>query len=240
VYVFGGDPRRVSTRVRIGAMLQVAKVPETLRVREHLEQFRSYYPSPMSLGALVVAAGLGGLEHRLFGTLSGGEKQRLLFALALAGNPPLLMLDEPTVGLDVESRRTLWERIERLRAEGRAVLLTTHYLDEADALAHRIVVMSRGEIVAEGSPSEIKARAAGRRIRCVTSLALDAVRGIAGVQSVRQVGEVTELLASRAEPIVRDLLARDPGLSGLEVTGAGLEEAFLALTSDDAARRVPA
>ena len=234
VDVFGGDPRAARTRSHIGAMLQVAKVPETLRVREHIELFRAYYPSPMSYVEVIDASALKGLEGRLFGTLSGGEKQRVLFALAICGNPELLVLDEPTVGLDVESRRSLWERIRELSASGRAILLTTHYLDEADALAHRIVMIARGHVVADGSPAEVKARVAGRRIRCVTRLAPDSVRGVRGVGVVRQDGAVTEILTSTPEEVLRQLLALDPTLTGLEVSGAGLEEAFLALTSDRA------
>lgn len=235
VDVFGGDPRTARTRSRIGAMLQVAKVPETLRVREHIELFRAYYPSPMAYGEVIAASALKGLEGRLFGTLSGGEKQRVLFALAICGNPDLLVLDEPTVGLDVESRRSLWERIRELSAGGRAILLTTHYLDEADALSHRIVMIARGHIVADGSPAEVKARVAGRRIRCVTRLAPESVRALSGVGIVRQDGGVTEVLTSAPEDVLRSMLALDPTLTGLEVTGAGLEEAFLALTAD----RVP-
>jgi len=228
--VFGADPRQTSTRARIGAMLQVSKVPETLRVREHIEVFRSYYPAPMPYAAVIAAAGLDGLDKRLFGALSGGQRQRVLFALALCGNPDLLMLDEPTAGLDVESRRGLWAGIRRLADDGRAVLLTTHYLDEADALADRVVVIARGEIVAEGTPSEIKSHVVRRRVRCVTGLSLDDVRAVAAGASVRRDGDVTEVLTTKAEDIVRALLVRDPTLAGLEVTGGGLEDAFLALT----------
>lgn len=138
----------------------MAKVPETLRVREHIELFSSYYQNPLPMEEVVAAAGLKGIEKRLFGDLSGGQKQRVLFALAICGNPGLLFLDEPTVGLDVESRRALWGRIRGFAARGGSVLLTTHYLDEADALAHRVVVINHGRIVAEGTPREIKARTA--------------------------------------------------------------------------------
>jgi ABC-2 type transport system ATP-binding protein len=230
VRLFGADPRRRAARERVGVMLQVGKVPETLRVREHVDLFRGYYPAPRPYDDVVAAAGLHGLDARPFGKLSGGEKQRVLFALALCGDPDLLVLDEPTVGLDVEARRLLWAEIRRLRDAGRAVLLTTHYLDEADALSDRVVVLARGEVVADGSPAAIKARVASRRVRCVTSLPLAAVRALPGVQSARQLGDATELLTAAAEPVVRELLARDASLSGLEVTGAGLEEAFLAVT----------
>ncbi|HJU64339.1 MAG TPA: ABC transporter ATP-binding protein [Gemmatimonadaceae bacterium] len=233
VSLFGGDPRDSSSRVRTGAMLQIGKVPETLQVREHITLFSSYYPKPLPMRDVVAAAGLSGLERRRFGDLSGGQKQRALFALALCGNPDLLFLDEPTVGLDVEARLLLWERIRRLVAEGRTVLLTTHHLAEADALADRIVVIDRGTIIAEGTPSEIKQRAAGKRIRCVTSLPLAELSSLPGVREARADRNAVEIIVGAAEPVVRQLLARDPALSDLEVTGAALEDAFLALTRPD-------
>ena len=153
-------------------MLQVGKVPETLRVREHIDLFSSYYPNPMPLQEVLAAAGLEKLRDRKFGDLSGGQRQRTLFALAICGNPDLLFLDEPTVGLDVEARRALWEEIRRLVERGKTVLLTTHYLEEADALADRIAVINQGEIIAEGTPAEIKAQTSGKRIRCITALSL--------------------------------------------------------------------
>src|SRR5271170_2820361 len=210
VSVFGGDPIHAEVRTRIGAMLQVAKVPETLRVREHIDLFSSYYPNPLCLDETLTLAGLQEIKDREFGELSGGQRQRVLFALALCGNPDILFLDEPTVGLDVESRRVLWEEIRRLVARGKTVLLTTHYLEEADALADRVVVINRGEIIAEGTPSEIKASTAGRRIRCVTSLALEIVRALPGVIEVRRDRDALEIHAAQAEPILRELLMRDP------------------------------
>jgi ABC-2 type transport system ATP-binding protein len=158
--------------MRIGAMLQVAKVPETLRVAEHIDLFSSYYPRPLHLTQTLAVAGLEDLEHRAFGELSGGQKQRLLFALALCGDPDVLFLDEPTVGLDVEARRILWQEIRKLIARGKTVLLTTHYLQEADELADRVVVINKGKIIVEGTPAEIKGQTAGRRIRCVSGLIL--------------------------------------------------------------------
>ena len=156
--VFGGDPTHPQNRMRTGAMLQVGRVPETLRVREHIDLFSCYYPQPMPFEEVLAAAGLEKLRDRKFGDLSGGQRQRTLFALAICGNPDLLFLDEPTVGLDVEARRALWEEIRRLVDRGKTVLLTTHYLEEADALADRIAVINQGEIIAEGTPAEIKAQ----------------------------------------------------------------------------------
>ncbi len=228
--LFGQEPKSTEARVRVGTMLQVSKVPETLKVREHVNLISSYYPHPLSPQEVMAAAGLEGLEGRLFGKLSGGQRQRVLFALALCGDPDLLFLDEPSVGLDVEARRGLWTVIEGKAAEGRSVLLTTHYLEEADALADRIVLLDKGRVIAEGTPAEIKARVVGRKIRCRTSLTLEAAAAVPGVRTARREGEVTELFTNEADRAVRELLARDPGLSGLEVEGADLEEAFLALT----------
>jgi ABC-2 type transport system ATP-binding protein len=156
--LFGHHPARQYAKLRRGALLQVCRVPETLKVREHIELFSSYYPNPLPLAETIAAAGLAGIENRLFGALSGGQKQRVLFALSICGNPDLLFLDEPTVGLDVESRRTLWSHIRRFVDRGGSVLLTTHYLEEADALAHRVAVIDRGLIAAKGTPAEIKAQ----------------------------------------------------------------------------------
>ena len=229
--LFGRDPRDAAARVRVGAMLQVSKVPETLKVREHIELVSSYYPRPLPPAEVIEIAGLAGLEERPFGKLSGGQKQRVLFALALCGDPDLLFLDEPTTGLDVESRRGLWSAMRELVRRGRTVLLTTHHLEEADALASRIVVLDRGRVVAEGTPAEIKARVGGRRIRCVTRIPVEELLRLPGVITARRDGAAAELTASRAEAVVGELLRRDPDLSGLEVLGAGLEEAFLALTN---------
>jgi ABC-2 type transport system ATP-binding protein len=231
--LFGRDPRSPAARIRAGALMQISKVPETLKVREHLDLFASYYPRPLPRGEVIAATGLEGLEDRLFGKLSGGQRQRLLLALAICGDPDLLFLDEPTVGLDVESRRALWSAIRRLASLGKTILLTTHYLEEADALSDRVAVLSRGRIVALGTPAEIKARAAARRIRCVARLTVAEARALPGVASARQDGAALEILTGAAEAVVGELLARDPGLAGLEVTGAGLEEAFLALTGGD-------
>ena len=175
--------------------------------------------------------GISHLAGRKYGELSSGQKQRVHFALAICGNPDLLFLDEPTVGLDVESRRAFWQEVRALVSRGRAILLTTHYLEEADALADRVVVMNQGAIVADGAPHEMKQLAASRRIRCATALSVDRLQQMPGVASVRRDGAMTELLTNDAERVTRDLLIADASLSGLEVTGAGLEEAFLALTS---------
>ena len=228
--LFGGDPRRVSARQRVGAMLQISGVPETLRVRELLRQFRGYYPDPLPMGAVIDAAGLDGLERRLFGDLSGGQQRRVLFGIALCGDPELLFFDEPTTGLDVAVRRSLWATLRDLTRAGRGVVLTTHYLEEADALADRIVVIDHGRVIAEGTPTEVKSLVPGRRIRAHTMVTADRARDWPGVTTASQDGGWLELLAVEAEPVVRELLAADPTLAQLTVTEPSLDDAFLTLT----------
>ena len=229
--LFGREPRSLEARQRTGVMLQISKVPETLTVREHIHLFSSYYPAPMPIDGALAAADLTAVSDRRFGSLSGGQRQRVQFALAICGNPALLFLDEPTVGMDVEVRRTFWQQIRLLTSRGCTIVLTTHYLEEADALADRVVMLSGGVIVADGTPHDVKARAASRRIRCITSLSVAEVMSLAAVQSVRQDGAAVEILTSEAERVVRELFSRDHAIAGLEVGGAGLEDAFLTLTS---------
>lgn len=230
VEVFGRSPIRAESRMRVGAMLQISGVPEGLKVREHIEIFRSYYPRPLTLKAILEASGLQELESRLYGKLSGGQRQRLQLALALSGDPDLLFLDEPTAGLDVGSRRAFLGQIRQIIGRERTVVLTTHNLEEADTLADRIVLIDHGRVIADGTPTEIKAKTGGRRIAAVTRLDREMIERLPGVTQVRLEGQATEIFATRAEPVVRELLRLDPDLAGLEVTGASLEEAFLALT----------
>jgi ABC-2 type transport system ATP-binding protein len=242
VSIFGADPRNHTARLRTGVMLQGGRAPEMLRVREHIEIFRGYYPNPMVYADIIEVAGLGDIESRLFGQLSGGQKQRVLFAIALAGNPDLIFLDEPTVGLDIKSRRGMWEQIELLATRGKTVLLTTHYLEEADSLAQRIVVIDKGRIVCQGTPAEVKSLgsvASGETksgsvkiIRCSTTVSTHALLNIPGVTSVSVNGELTTIIARQPEMALRELLALDPSLHSIDVQSPKLEDAFLALTGD--------
>ena len=248
VRVFGGDPRVAGNRLRTGVMLQVGRAPEMLRVREHIEIMRGYYPRPLSVTEITRAAALEGIEGRMFGQLSGGQKQRVLFALALAGDPDLIFLDEPTVGLDIEARRRMWAEIRSLRSRGKTVLLTTHYLEEADALADRIIVLNKGRVICEGSPAEVRATAAAhsssserndsqsqmpntKLLSFQTKLLQEQILNLAGVQKVEGNGTTTMVTTSAPESTLRELLALDPELRGLEVRSPALEDAFLALTA---------
>jgi ABC-2 type transport system ATP-binding protein len=237
--LFGGDPQNVESRRRLGVMLQVARVPETLTVSEHITLFSSYYPSPLPLPTVLRLTGLESVADRRYGKLSGGQQQRTLFALAVCGNPGLLFLDEPTVGMDVESRRQFWSTIRELAASGRSILLTTHYLEEADALATRIVVLNRGRVIADGTPATIKQQAAGRQIRCRTRLSEAVLALLPGVQrATLEAGGQATLMAADSDCALRALLAADESASDIEVRSAGLEEAFLALTAADQAPAV--
>ncbi len=230
--LFGRDPRNVRARRHLGAMLQASGVPDTLRVRELLTGFRGYYPTPLPMAQVIAAAGLDGLQDRMFGELSGGQQRRVLFGIALVGDPDLLMFDEPTTGLDVDARRALWATLRELARSGRGVVLTTHYLEEADALADRIVVIDRGVVIALGTPTEIKARVPGRRIRAQASVSVAQAQLWPGVVQASREGPWLELLVGSAEPALRALLDQDPSASEVTVTEPSLEEAFLTLTSD--------
>jgi ABC-2 type transport system ATP-binding protein len=232
VRVLGRDPRDAKARTRIGAMLQVARVPEMLRVRECIDLFRSYYPHPLPAAEVIRIAKLDGTADQLFGKLSGGQKQRVLFGLALCGNPDLIFLDEPTVGMDIESRRGLWDQVRALSAAGKTILLTTHYLEEADLLANRIVVINKGKLLCEGTSAEIKNRVSGRKIRCITRLDPEFLQSLPTVSEVQQDREAVVITAENPEKVVREMLLRDETLHGLEVSSGGLEDAFLALTQD--------
>ena len=233
--VFGEAPSSLAARRRIGAMLQTTGVPETLTVGELVGLFRSYYPRPRTIADIVALAGVEDLLKRRYGKLSGGQQRRVQFALALCGKAEILFLDEPTTGLDIGARETLWRTIRRLVDDGCAVVLTTHYLEEAEALADRIAVIASGKIVAEGDVNAIRARVSQRRIRCVSKLTTEAIGQWPEVRSVVRNGEHIEVVTDDAETVVRQLLFEDSDLSELEVRRAGLAEAFVEITNEAAA-----
>lgn len=230
VRLFGLEPSDLDARRRSGAMLQLSGVPENLTVAEHLACFAAYYPRPRPIAEVMARTGLGGLDRRPYGKLSGGQRQRLHLALALIGDPEAVFLDEPTTGLDVTAKRGLWDVVRGLAAEGRAVLLTTHDLNEAETLADRVVLLHQGRTIASGTPAEVSAITAGRRVRVVSELGAEVLGALPGVRSVHRDGAAWELLCTQAEPVVLQVLQLDPRASELEVGGVRLEEAFLALT----------
>ena len=232
--LFDDVPKSLTARRRIGAMLQTTGVPETLTIGELITLFRSYYARPRSVADIVALAGVEQLLGRRYAKLSGGQQRRAQFALALCGHAEILFLDEPTTGLDIEARETMWRTIRQLVADGCAIVLTTHYLEEAEALADRVAVLARGRIVAEGSVAQIRARVAQRRIRCISRLKSDVVANWPEVRSVARAGEHLEIVTDAAESVVRQLLFEDSELAELEVRRAGLAEAFVEITKEAA------
>ncbi|HLL78608.1 MAG TPA: ABC transporter ATP-binding protein [Ktedonobacteraceae bacterium] len=233
VLLFGENPRLANHRKRIGVMLQESGVPETLKVRELVELFGRFHDNPMVTQEAIKMAGLADKANTRLARLSGGQKQRVYFALALVGNPDVLFLDEPTTGLDVESRHNFWDQIERQVAQGKTIILTTHNLEEADALAKRIVVINQGQIIADGTPDEIKGSVGGKHVRFrASNMTIDELSEIAGAQSIHLLGSKFEILTREPESLLAALFRRGAELSDLEVVGAGLEEAFLTLTSN--------
>ncbi|MGN6740669.1 ATP-binding cassette domain-containing protein [Dyella sp.] len=233
--LFGADPQRVEARRRIGVMLQSAVLPATLTVAELLRLTASYYPEPRALDESAALADVTDLLKRPYGKLSGGQQRRVQFALALCGRPELLFLDEPTVGMDIDARERLWATMRTVVAQGCAVVLTTHYLEEAEALAQRVVVIDRGRVLTEGSVDDLRASVALTRIRCISDLDEMAIARWSGVAGASREGGRLIVTTAAAEPVVRRLLDADSALSELEVRRAGLAEAFSALTRPDIA-----
>ena len=231
VRLFDRPPSALLARRGIGVMLQSTVLPDGNTVRELLELTRSYYPAPRAVEDCVRIAGLEDLLGRRYAKLSGGQQRRVQFALAICGDPRVLFLDEPTTGLDIGSRRQLWAAIRRLRDAGCAVLLTTHYLEEADALADRVAVLQAGRIVAEGPLAAIRARVDRRCIACRTALPVEALLQIDGVLEAQADGERMRLVVADPVAVLRVLLARDPQLADLDIARAGLADAFLAITA---------
>jgi ABC-2 type transport system ATP-binding protein len=232
--LFGADPADLTARRRIGVMLQTAKLPDTLTVGELLALVRSYYPEPRSVADVAALAGLSDLLDRRYGKLSGGQQRRAQFALALCGRPELLFLDEPTVGMDTQSREHFWKAVRDLVAHGCAVVLTTHYLEEAEALANRIGVLARGRLVAEGGIEAIRARVGQRQIRCITRLTEACVQAWPDVRAVERQGEWLHIFTAKPEPVLRELLWADTDVRELEVRRAGLAEALNEITREAA------
>lgn len=226
VELLGRDPRKAQNRRVIGAMLQDIGAPDTLRVGELIRLWSAYYLAPLPLTDVLTATGLTELADRRFGKLSGGQRRRVAFGLALCGDSEVLVLDEPSVGLDVATRSLLWQQTRDFAWNGRTVVLSTYHLDEDDALADRIVVINQGRLVADGPPAQV----GDRRIRCRTTLSALDLHQLPGVRRVTIDGQFVQFLTDQPEQSVRRLLLLDSDVSDLEISGIGLEEAFLQLT----------
>jgi len=232
VEVLGLQPRQAISRGLVSAVMQTGGLLKDLSVRETVAYTASLFATTAPVDDVLRTAGIEGIADRKVAKCSGGEQQRLRFAMALLSDPALLLLDEPTTGMDVEGRRAFWSAIRADAEKGRTVLFATHYLEEADQYADRIVLISHGRIVADGTGSQVKALAAGRTVRATLS---DAGRfGLAdlpGVESVDIRGEAVYVHATDTDAVARHLLTETPA-HDLEITARGLEDAFLSLTGD--------
>ncbi len=233
VSLFGRPPAQAVAAGAVGGMLQTGTLLRDLNVRELIAMVASLYPNPLEVDDVLATTGIAEVANRRTQKLSGGQTQRVRFAMALVSNPDLLVLDEPTAALDVSARREFWTTMRRSAASGKTVVFATHYLEEADAYADRIVFMTRGQIVADGPATEIKARVGNRSIRAtLEGPTVEELGTLPGVVSVDRHGESVVLRCQESDQALRELLGRFPGARDIEVTGAGLEDAFIELTSD--------
>jgi ABC-type multidrug transport system ATPase subunit len=228
--LFGQSPHSIDARRHIGVMLQDVTLTGELTARELIELSASYYASPMTIDEVLRATQLTAIAKRRYGKLSGGQKRQVQFAMAICGRPKLLFLDEPTAGLDIQAREGMWSTLRHLVGDGCSVVLTTHYLEEAEALADRVAVLAKGRLIAQGSVDEVRALVSRKSISCITTIHPDAIREWPGVTSVFVDERRTHIAVSDAESVARRLLVEDLALSELEIERAGLAEAFNELT----------
>jgi ABC-2 type transport system ATP-binding protein len=233
VSLFGMSPAEAVKAGVVGAMLQTGAVIRDLSVRELVTMVAALYPRPLAIDDVLELAGLSDVASRRTQKLSGGQTQRVRFAVALVSNPDLLVLDEPTVALDVEGRHAFWTAMRSFAARGKTVVFATHYLEEADAYADRIVLMAGGRVVADGPTTEIKAMVGIRTIRAtLPGVDLVGLAALPGVTDADRRGEAVVLTCADSDAALRSLLATYEQARDIEVQGAGLEQAFLQLTGD--------
>jgi ABC-2 type transport system ATP-binding protein len=234
--LFGVPPHDIDARRRIGVMMQEVALPTVLKVRELIEQVASYYPTPYDLGSVLKRLSLQELAERPYGKLSGGQKRQVQFAMAMVGRPELMFLDEPSVGMDIQAREALWRVVRELLHEGVSIVLTTHYLEEAEALADRVAVMARGKLVTVGSVDDIRAHVSRKQVSFVSKLDAAQIRAWPEVLSLSVERDRMQITTRNAETLLSRLLREDPEFADIEVRRAGLAEAFTELTNDKEAR----
>jgi len=234
VTLMGGSPFDVQSRLGIGVMMQEVSLAPMLSAREHITLASSYYRNPMSVEATLEVTGITHFADKRYLSLSGGQKRQVQFAVSVCGRPRLLFLDEPTVGLDAQAREAMWRTIRALVDDGCSIVLTTHYLEEAEALADRVAMIAKGRLLAEGSIEEIRALVTRGRIRCASALEVDHVKRWPGVIEAERKSPLLHLTTTDTEAVVRLLLDADPGLTRLEVQQASLSEALAEITREAA------
>jgi ABC-2 type transport system ATP-binding protein len=234
-HIFGRPPRDAVAAGSIGAMLQTGAVIRDVTVRELIQMMAALYPHSLDVEEVIRLVGIEAIAERRTEKLSGGQTQRVRFAIALVCDPELLVLDEPTVAMDVEGRRAFWTTMREFAARGKTVVFATHYLEEADDYADRAVLMAAGRVVADGPTTEIKARVGARMIRAtLPDATVEQLAALPGVTSAERRGEAVVLRCADSDAAIRALLAQYPQARDIEITGAGLEEAFLELTANGA------
>jgi ABC-2 type transport system ATP-binding protein len=233
ISIFGDAPGNAIAAGKVGAMLQAGAVLRELTVRELIEMMASLFPTPMDIDRVLDLASIREIASRRTEKLSGGQTQRVRFAVALVSDPDLLVLDEPTVGMDVGTRHAFWMTVREFAASGKTVLFATHYLEEADLYADRAVLVAAGTVIADGPPTEIKGMVGSRTIRAtLPDVQPEELERLDGVTSAARRGEAIVLTCSDSDLAIRELLVRFPSVRDIEISGAGLEEAFLHLTAD--------
>ncbi len=233
ISIFGDAPGNAIAAGKVGAMLQAGAVLRELTVRELIGMMASLFPTPMDIDRVLDLASIREIASRRTEKLSGGQTQRVRFAVALVSDPDLLVLDEPTVGMDVGTRHAFWMTVREFAASGKTVLFATHYLEEADLYADRAILVAAGTVIADGPPTEIKGMVGSRTIRAtLPDVQLEELERLDGVTSAARRGEAIVLTCSDSDLAIRELLVRFPSARDIEISGAGLEEAFLHLTAD--------
>ncbi|TCZ75145.1 ABC transporter ATP-binding protein [Paenibacillus albiflavus] len=233
VKVFGQHPYEKSVRERLGAMLQETSVIDLMKTGEIIDLFRSYYKAPLSMKQLLAMSGLEECENKLATSLSGGQKRRLSFALALAGDPHLIFLDEPTVGMDVSSREVFWRTVSALRDQGRTIVLTTHYMDEVEAIADRVVIVNNGKSIADGTVQEIKSTTEKNSVSFTLTdqVSSEVLNSLPGVDQVNRNGNKVELFGADTDLLIFTIVRHNIPLKDLQINKSNLEDALQLLIS---------
>ncbi len=229
--LFGLDPQELEARRRIGVMMQEVALSPAMTPRELITQVTNYYHSPYEVDAVIERLSLGNLAGRRYKELSGGQKRQVQFGMAICGRPQLLFLDEPSVGLDITARAALWQVVRDLVREGCSIVLTTHYLEEAEALADRVAVLAHGKLIASGTVDEIRAYVSRKTVFCKSVLSNETIRAWPEVEQLQETSGRLQIVTRDAEAVLRKLLNADAQVRDIEVRRAGLAEAFAEITA---------
>ncbi len=233
IKIFNLNPGDIRLKRMCGAMLQVSGLPDMSTVKEQIQLFQSYYPQPMPYADIIKLAKLTEIENQYCKSLSGGQKQRLLFAISICGNPKLLFLDEPSAGMDASVRKSMWETIIKLKQSGTSIVLTTHYLEEADQLSDRIIMLNQGKIIQQGSPEDIKSSFNQKTIKFISPIAINELQ-LSGTQTkIQKIGKYYQIQCKDSSKTMGEILAITDDISDLTIHGALLEDAFISLNEQE-------